>query len=223
MRVSPGMADSHERTSDMTDHTTHNTSNEIPYGYCHCGCGQKTWISTITSKRLGWTKGEPVNYVGGHGKRKTGTLADNFWSQCLRKSPNECWEWQGGMNGSGYGQLYYRRKQYKTHRLSYELHNGPIPDGMDVCHKCDNRRCCNPHHLFLGTRSENTLDMLQKGRNRAAKGEQCHRAKLTETDIPTIRDLYNHGMTQTAIAQRYDVSQTTIRAVVLRESWKHIP
>jgi len=207
----------------MSDHTTHDTSNEIPYGYCHCGCGQKTWIPTKTQTKNGWVKGQPVKFVGGHGKRKAGSLADAFWLNVTPDNPNECWEWQSGLNSAGYGQLYYRRQQHKTHRLSYELHYGPIPNGFDVCHKCDNRRCCNPHHLFLGTRSENTLDMYQKGRNRAVKGEQCHRAKLIESDIPVIRDFYNHGMTQTAIAQKYGVSQPTIRAVVFRKSWKHIP
>jgi len=206
----------------MTDHTTHQTSNEIPYGYCHCGCGQKTWIPTKSQAALGYVKGQPVRFIHGHGRRKQGSLADAFWLHVTSGNPNDCWEWQGGKNPKGYGQLYYRRAQHKAHRLSWELHNGPIPGGMDVCHKCDNPPCCNPNHLFLGTRAENTLDMYAKGRNRQINGEKCHKAKLTESDIPEIRRLHSEGMSQTALAKQYGVSQHSISSIVRGKSWKHV-
>lgn len=86
----------------------------------------------------------------------------------------DCWEWQNHTIASGYGSLFVGGKNTLAHRFAYELASGSIPDGLFVCHRCDNRKCCNPAHLFLGTNSDNMLDMYRKGRHRAVR---IHAAK----------------------------------------------
>jgi len=100
-----------------------------------------------------------------------------------KKTESGCWEWQGQAGSSGYGQIKAFGKMVSCHRLSFELHNGPIQDGLEVMHSCDNRRCINPDHLSLGTHQQNIDDMIRKGRavhvkpnpRKAEKNEQSIR------------------------------------------------
>lgn len=80
------------------------------------------------------------------------------------RTPDICWEWQSSLGSHGYGQLTFRRKVLTAHRLSHEIFKGPVEDGAFVCHSCDNRRCVNPHHLWVGSIQDNTADMWAKGR-----------------------------------------------------------
>lgn len=147
--------------------TTSNHTSEIPYGYCHCGCGQKTSIAQINSVKLGYVKGEPVRYIKTHYSRQAAPILKRFWSKvAFTANPNKCWEWQAGKTKYGYGELMIKNKQVYAHRLSWELTYGEIPDGLFVCHKCDNPKCVNPNHLFLGTNLDNVRDMVSKGRNK---------------------------------------------------------
>jgi len=120
----------------------------------------------------------------------------------------------------GYVYAWYTGKHRLAHRVSWELHNGPIPDGMLVCHHCDNRACVRPGHLFLGTAADNSADMIRKGR--ARRGETHHTAKLSEADVIAIRRMRASGETQQAVADRFGIALTTVRKIHLRLTWSHL-
>ena len=115
------------------------------------------------------------------------------------------------------------RRTMSAHRLSYELHFGEIPDGMEVCHKCDNRRCVNPYHLFLGTRQDNINDRERKGRNNPPKGEANPKAKLTEADVLEIREKRLQGVSFGKLATEYGVCKKTVQSAVSGKTWAHLP
>lgn len=155
---------------------------------------------------------------------KTKPLAARFWPKINKLPNNGCWEWMGARTPSGYGQLRetISRGVYRfrlTHRLSYELNIGPICDNMCVCHRCDNRKCANPDHLFLGTRLDNIIDMNQKGRRIILMGEKNGRAKLTEHQVLTIR---NSPESTRSLAGFYKITKEMVYNIKKRKSWKHI-
>src|SRR5687767_9041671 len=103
----------------------------------------------------------------------------------VERHDSGCWIWTGARINSGYGRIVVNGKQTSTHRYSYTLYNGPIPEGLCVCHTCDTPACVNPAHLFVGTFRDNKLDSVHKGRH--AKGETNGNAKLTREDAEEIR------------------------------------
>ncbi len=136
---------------------------------------------------------------------------------------NECWEWKRAKNGYGYGTLTVKGKTVLAHRLVYELCNGLIPKGMNVCHKCDNPACINPKHLFLGTRSDNMQDCSRKGRivnpiNRMP-GELNPASKLNRDNVLEIRRRLKNGEVQALIAKDYCVSQSQISNIKRHFQW----
>lgn len=108
-----------------------------------------------------------------------------------------------------------------AHRVSWEIANGRrVPDGMRVCHRCDNPPCCNPAHLFLGTPKANSADMVQKARH--CHGERYPRHKLTESDVREIRRLKAAGNTYDALERQFGVSRGPLHRIVTRRSWGHV-
>lgn len=145
-------------------------------------------------------------------------LKNKLLSKIIKQS-NNCWEWQGSLR-SGYGQIYNNTKQpLYAHRVSYELHKGPIPTNMFVCHSCDNKKCVNPDHLWLGTPKDNSTDMTSKGNSH--KGSKNHKAKLTEQEVLEIRELIG-TLPPKEIAKIYNVSQMLIYYIKNRKNWTHI-
>lgn len=128
----------------------------------------------------------------------------------------DCWYWTGARKTNGYGNVCFRGKWFQAHRVMWVIHNGAIPDGIMVLHRCDNRACCNPKHLFLGTHTDNMRDMVAKGRGRLIARWA---ARLTEDQVCAIRaDLRS----QRAIAVEYGVSQNAVMKIKTRKTWKHL-
>jgi len=150
-------------------------------------------------------------------------IADLFWSHVEVAIGDQCWKWHGATTQFGYGQIKSAQKKYGAHRVSWELHYGPIANGLLVCHKCDNPPCTNPKHLFLGTAADNSADCRLKGRRKAPRplrGESNPRAKLTVADVISIR---NDPRSQPKIAKDYGVSHILIGKIKRREAWRHVP
>ena len=111
-------------------------------------------------------------------------LIDRFWSKFTPpKNDEDCWEWNQYRDKDGYGTFYFDGQSMKAHRFAWELYNGQIPFGLEVCHTCDNPPCCNPDHLVIGTHKENMTDMSFKKRCGERKGGKNGNAKLTDEDV----------------------------------------
>lgn len=147
------------------------------------------------------------------------SLADTFW-QHVEKADSGCWLWEHTLTSTGYGTFVHEGERYYTHRLSWELHNGSIPDGLNVCHKCDVRNCVRPSHLFIGTQKDNMEDAAKKGRMEGPKGTVNGRSILDESDVREIRKLLADGeLTHKEIADRKGVHKNTVSAINTRQIW----
>lgn len=129
-----------------------------------------------------------------------------------------CWEWQASIGSHGYGQLTHLQQKYTAHRLSWEIHRGPIPDGLCVLHRCDNRSCVNPDHLFLGTKADNLQDMTDKGRR--AVGSKHGSCKLTEEQVKEIRA--GDALPAQVIADAYGISRSLVYLIRNKKRWSHV-
>ena len=132
-----------------------------------------------------------------------------------------CWWWSASLTKDGYGQFNYNNKVHRAHRISYELHKGIIPNNLLIRHTCNNPSCVNPNHLVLGTNQDNKNDCVKA--NRQAKGSKIKISVLKEPDIPLIKEMLKTGLSQRAIAKKFSVTKSTITAINLGKSWKHIP
>lgn len=142
---------------------------------------------------------------------------EKFWSR-VRKTET-CWLWVGGKFKIGYGSFGAPSKY--AHRVSYEMHFGPIPEGMEVCHRCDVKACVNPDHLFLGSHADNMRDAAEKAR--MPRGENNTNAKLTEAAIREMRIAYAvGGVTYENLGQKYGVSRHVASLAVRQIIWKHV-
>lgn len=210
---------------------------KIPYGYCHCGCGNLTNLSTLTYKKKGLVKGKPRRFLHGHNSyviskatklklrkaqewRRTEPI-QKFWNLVDIKSPEECWEWQGYRDRKGYGSFNPAWEGYplkvRAHRFSYLITKGEIPKGKIVAHGCDNPPCCNPAHLSAKTYKENTQEMLERGRQRITNCEH----PLNAQEVREMRSLYPE-FTLKEISERYHTTIGNVWYVVNYKTWKHI-
>lgn len=155
--------------------------------------------------------------------RKNHNLVDRFWRQVNKNGSvpehcpeiGQCWEWTGKPAANGYGTLKpHGQSAQLSHRLSWRLHHGAIPDGLFVCHHCDNRKCVNPSHLFLGTSADNTADMIRKGRG---PGEAHPRCKLTAEQVREIRAASGKYLD---IARQYNIGPSQISRIKSGVRWQ---
>jgi hypothetical protein len=143
-----------------------------------------------------------------------------FWARV--EKTDHCWNFVGWLMPRGYGKVYFLGKTLLAHRFAWDITNGPIPDGLLVCHTCDNRKCVRPAHLFLGTHKDNQADKAAKGRCAPRFGEHHGQAKLTGEQVKEIRALRQHGVLRREIAELYGIHPTNVSKLALGKGWKHI-
>lgn len=151
-------------------------------------------------------------------------IKERFWEKVDKKGDEDCWEWQGARHTlkQKYGEIWHNGKMKGAHRIAWLLTHGEISNGLYVCHHCDNGLCVNPTHLFLGTQKDNMLDASKKGR--IARGERAAGSKSNASDVMEIRLAYHLGLAnQRELGLRYGLARTTISAIVINRSWKHLP
>lgn len=199
--------------------------------------GKNTWMigrsaSAATREKLSkshkglntWMKGKtfPERWL----KWNSSKVIDRFWKYTNKLEDDSCWNWLGGLSEDGYGQFGYRRTAVGAHRYSMMLYlNRELVAGECVLHHCDNPRCVNPRHLWLGTPADNSADMVRKERTfrgGGAKGESNNHAKLTVSKVMKIRRLAAKGVLRSEIAAKFGVTEWQIWSIVSRRSWKHV-
>lgn len=145
-----------------------------------------------------------------------------FWKYVLPLSKEQCWNWKGSIFTTGYGicRAYDSHTLTGAHRISWILHNGGIPAGLSVLHHCDNRKCVNPYHLFLGTQKDNMADAKMKHRFPRQDGDFNNGRKINSMIAKIIRELHGEGVTAKVIANKFGVSQSLVRMIVKQKIWK---
>ncbi len=176
---------------------------DVPYGYCWCGCGEKTGIAKESTFRRFRVAGCPYNYVVAHNFRKVNL--DDLSRSCTVDPITGCWLWNHSLFRNGYARL----GKHIAHRVVYEHYKGPIPEGMDLDHLCRVKRCVNPDHLEPVTEADN----VRRGVS----------AKLTPAQVLEIRRLTAEGfLAQEEIGARFGITSANVSAIHRRKSWREL-
>lgn len=156
--------------------------------------------------------------------KRNSSFEELFWSKVDKRTKEECWLWTRGCDMCGYGKVSKEGKARKAHRIAYELTNGAIPEGMIICHKCDNPPCVNPNHLFLGTDADNRRDSAQKGRGYIPNrlGENNHMTNLTSSQVREIKKMLAAGIKTRIIAEEFSIAIRTVSGIRTGTNWSHV-
>lgn len=158
-------------------------------------------------------------------KYKKRPVKDRFYSKIRKGDVTGCWNWTASKRkargGFVYGQFSLNGYPEWSHRASWIIHNNEIPNGMLVCHKCDNTLCVNPDHLFLGTQTDNIRDMISKGRD-ALIGENNPHSIVNEKIVLEIRRYYKEGHKVSRIMKKFNLKRGCVEPIIKRNTWKHI-
>lgn len=151
--------------------------------------------------------------------KKDGPIEVRFWSKVDRRGEDDCWLWLAGVRrkDEGYGAFWLNGRHQPASKVAWQITYGPVADGLEVCHRCDNPRCCNPKHLFVGTRLDNNDDKVAKKRHPLGARNGC--AKLTEDDVRSIRSIKGKK-TQAEIAALFGVTKSTVNNIYYGPNWK---
>lgn len=170
----------------------------VPFGFCHCGCGEKTKISEVTSHKYGYTRGQPIRFISGHSNKLNHTVQE----------VTGCWIWGGKLNGSGYATTTRNRKTVRLARWLYERTFGALPSSLHVDHLCRNRACINPYHLRAITPQEN---------QRASPT-----LKLNPRKVRAIRERRANGESPYLLAKEFGIGRSYVWEIVTRKRWSDI-
>lgn len=201
--------------------------SSIPFGYCRCGCGERTTLAPYSRKSRGTVKGQPHRFIKQHQRRVA--LSIRFWKKV--EKTDSCWLWRGSTNSDGYGTVGVDGRTIGAHIVAYRLTYGEVPEGRALRHTCDVRNCVRPTHLIPGTQLENMRDAVERGRMPrghrtffARHPELAKRTpKLTVDQVCEIRARYAQGgVSYKSLAGDYGVGLTTILAIVRRLSWREV-
>ncbi len=146
---------------------------------------------------------------------------EKFWQKVDKTAPNGCWNWMAGCTSGGYGEFWFGKKIWSTHRLAWWLTYGYIPKNKMILHKCDNRRCVNPEHLYPGTNTDNMRDRLNRGK--CPRGETHPNSKMTVKKVIELRQRYAAGNeTVMELGLIYGMSQSSVSNIINKVQWGHI-
>lgn len=202
-----------------------------PVSYCSIDCKRsdyKTWLASLNRrcvyKKPKKEKIKKIRFKWSEAtqEEKIIHLKKIFEKNVIKK--DGCWDWSGTIHHGGYTQMKYTEKYLATggHRISWIIHNGEIPKGQWILHKCDNKKCTNPEHLFLGSARDNVIDKLNKGRANTPHGIGHIHAKLDDEKVREIRKLLAMGVTMPRLSKDFDVSKSVIQAIKYGKTWKHV-
>ena len=178
-------------------------------------CGQEF---SVPGRRLKAWKSCPAC------RTQTATTEQRFWRRVIKSPDNDCWDWAGSKSAQGYGWFWNGSGMTRASRVSWQIHYGDIPTGMCICHHCDNPVCANPHHLYLGTYSDNVADAYRRGRNKPRPGTSNSNAKLTEGLVRTLREAKKAGVRGRALlALCPEVNKGAVYQAINRKTWAHVP